>query len=101
MAEQELCDDAALFDDLLDDSPAQPITGRRKKNKKKRRVKSIAMPDYIRDCPEMKKYWAQRYRIFSKFDSGVMLDKGNGYELLNHGDTITVNVQHLASARAL
>ena len=30
----------------------------------------------VTDNKELKKYWAQRYRLFSKFDKGIKLDYG-------------------------
>ena len=35
------------------------------------------MPEDFVDKPQMKKFWAQRYRLFSKFDHGIMLDEGS------------------------
>lgn len=26
--------------------------------------------------PQLAKYWAQRYRLFSRFDEGIRLDRG-------------------------
>ena len=39
------------------------------------RAKPIEMPDYIAGDPELKKYWFQRYRLFTKFDQGIWMDK--------------------------
>ena len=33
------------------------------------------MPDYMENDPELKKYWFQRYRLFSKFDQGIWMDR--------------------------
>ncbi|XP_067943008.1 trimethylguanosine synthase-like isoform X2 [Watersipora subatra] len=71
--EQELKEDAASFADVLEVQEERNTY--KKKRRKRRKVRSIAMPDYIKRNPEMRKYWAQRYRIFSKFDSGIMLDE--------------------------
>lgn len=30
----------------------------------------------IHENKELKKYWAQRYRLFTKFDQGIKLDYG-------------------------
>ena len=73
--EQEVIDDAALFDDVIEAIAGEPAKKRRKR-KKQKKVRCLAMPDYIKNNDEMKKYWHQRYRIFSKFDCGVMLDQG-------------------------
>jgi trimethylguanosine synthase len=34
------------------------------------------LPDHMKKFPELERYWAQRYRLFSKFDDGVQLDRG-------------------------
>ena len=39
------------------------------------RAKPVEMPDYIAEDPELKKYWFQRYRLFTKFDQGIWMDK--------------------------
>ncbi|NXG58565.1 TGS1 synthase, partial [Hemiprocne comata] len=49
-----------------------------KKKEKKRRRKKIALgtiPAEIAADPELAKYWAQRYRLFSRFDEGIKLDR--------------------------
>lgn len=81
--EEELMEDASGFDNVLESissqqkAPAGSTNKRaRKRNKRK---KALTMPDYIRGSEEMRKYWAQRYRIFSRFDEGIMLDRGNSY----------------------
>ncbi|XP_067836144.1 trimethylguanosine synthase isoform X2 [Heptranchias perlo] len=48
-----------------------------RKNKKRRKKKKRVyhMPSDIIAVPELTKYWAQRYRLFSRFDEGVKLDQ--------------------------
>ncbi|NWI08592.1 TGS1 synthase, partial [Crypturellus soui] len=49
-----------------------------KQQKKRRRRKRIApgdIPAEIAADPELAKYWAQRYRLFSRFDEGIKLDR--------------------------
>ncbi|NWI65945.1 TGS1 synthase, partial [Todus mexicanus] len=49
-----------------------------KKEKKRRRRNKIAfgsIPAEIAADPELVKYWAQRYRLFSRFDEGIKLDR--------------------------
>ena len=33
------------------------------------------MPAYMEDDTELKKYWFQRYRLFTKFDRGIWMDR--------------------------
>ncbi|NXJ65902.1 TGS1 synthase, partial [Rostratula benghalensis] len=50
----------------------------KKKEKKRRRRSKIALgalPAEIAADPELAKYWAQRYRLFSRFDEGIKLDR--------------------------
>lgn len=53
----------------------------KKKPKKKKRRKKHPVPPEMAADPELAKYWAQRYRLFSRFDEGVRLDRG---ELSQH-----------------
>ncbi|XP_053321940.1 trimethylguanosine synthase [Spea bombifrons] len=46
-----------------------------KKKKKKNKMKTIPLPPEIAAVPHLAKYWAQRYRLFSRFDEGVKLDE--------------------------
>ncbi|NXE92273.1 TGS1 synthase, partial [Menura novaehollandiae] len=49
----------------------------KKEKKRRRRNKSAlrAIPAEIAADPELVKYWAQRYRLFSRFDEGIQLDR--------------------------
>ncbi|XP_069477162.1 trimethylguanosine synthase [Ambystoma mexicanum] len=46
-----------------------------KKKKAKRKRNPAPMPPEIADIPHLAKYWAQRYRLFSRFDEGIKLDQ--------------------------
>ncbi|XP_024428017.2 trimethylguanosine synthase isoform X2 [Desmodus rotundus] len=46
----------------------------KKKKKKKQTKKVIGLPPEIAAVPKLAKYWAQRYRLFSRFDDGIKLD---------------------------
>ncbi|XP_015209026.2 trimethylguanosine synthase [Lepisosteus oculatus] len=45
-----------------------------RKEKKRRKKKAHKVPPEIAAKPELAKYWAQRYRLFSRFDKGIKLD---------------------------
>ncbi|NXF83758.1 TGS1 synthase, partial [Sclerurus mexicanus] len=50
----------------------------KKKKKRRRRNNTITLrsiPAEIAADPELVKYWAQRYRLFSRFDEGIKLDR--------------------------
>lgn len=52
---------------------------KKKKKKKNKNKKVIGLPPEIAAVPELAKYWAQRYRLFSRFDDGIKLDRGKIY----------------------
>ena len=68
------------FDDILNDDVNKmddedmPEPTRSKKRKKRRKINP--MPAEIADDKELRKYWGQRYRLFSKFDDGIKMDRG-------------------------
>lgn len=47
-----------------------------KKRKKNKHTKKHQVPAEMATEPELAKYWAQRYRLFSRFDQGIKLDRG-------------------------
>jgi hypothetical protein len=50
-----------------------------KKNKKKSKqvfLDKKNIPEEFHNDSELLKYWLQRYRLFSKFDEGIVLDRG-------------------------
>uniref|UniRef100_A0A4X1SY52 Trimethylguanosine synthase n=2 Tax=Sus scrofa TaxID=9823 RepID=A0A4X1SY52_PIG len=47
----------------------------KKKKRKKNKNKGVCLPPEIAAVPELAKYWAQRYRLFSRFDDGIKLDR--------------------------
>lgn len=48
---------------------------------KKRKRKRPTIPEEIASDRTMVKYWAQRYKLFSKFDDGIKLDKESWYSV--------------------
>lgn len=44
-------------------------------NKNRKRRKKQQVPAEMAADPELAKYWAQRYRLFSRFDEGIRLDR--------------------------
>ena len=61
-------------EDLLCNEPNLPVQKKEKRKKKKR--KRVPVPQEIASNESMRKYWAQRYRLFSRFDEGIKLDQG-------------------------
>ncbi|KAK2844020.1 hypothetical protein Q5P01_010679 [Channa striata] len=68
-------------DFLLDDAPEgsnglSAKDGKKPKRKKKRKQgRKQEVPAEMAAEPELAKYWAQRYRLFSRFDEGIRLDR--------------------------
>ncbi|XP_058899391.1 trimethylguanosine synthase [Kogia breviceps] len=77
--------EAAVPDEGACHAQAAPDRGRleaeaedkkkKKKKKKSKTRKGIGLPPEITAVPELAKYWAQRYRLFSRFDDGIKLDR--------------------------
>ena len=65
-------DDIGMFDDGST-SVASVTSPRQKRNKKKKKQQS-SMPSHL--PAHMRKYWMQRYRLFSRFDQGIKMDTG-------------------------
>ncbi|KFV80548.1 Trimethylguanosine synthase, partial [Struthio camelus australis] len=53
------------------------ILHKKKQNKRRKRNRIVPgnIPAEIAADPELAKYWAQRYRLFSRFDEGIKLDR--------------------------
>lgn len=49
---------------------------RPKKKRKGNQGRKQQVPAEMAAEPELAKYWAQRYRLFSRFDEGIKLDRG-------------------------
>nr|XP_033507275.1 trimethylguanosine synthase isoform X2 [Epinephelus lanceolatus] len=61
---------------LMPDAPesnSELMVKNRKKPKSKKRKQQV--PAEMAAEPELAKYWAQRYRLFSRFDEGIRLDR--------------------------
>lgn len=53
---------------------AEAEINNKKKKKMKKKKSTIPLPPEIAELPHLAKYWAQRYRLFSRFDEGIKLD---------------------------
>ncbi|XP_029310133.1 trimethylguanosine synthase [Cottoperca gobio] len=49
--------------------------GKKPKAKKSKRWRKQQVPAEMAAEPQLAKYWAQRYRLFSRFDEGIRLDR--------------------------
>ncbi|XP_041359333.1 trimethylguanosine synthase-like isoform X2 [Gigantopelta aegis] len=68
-------------EDLLPKEPSAPVQRKEKRKKKKRRLKRVPVPLEISSDETMRKYWAQRYRLFSRFDEGIELDRESWFSV--------------------
>ncbi|XP_052073748.1 trimethylguanosine synthase-like isoform X2 [Mytilus californianus] len=64
-----------VLSDTLEESADIDNIQQKKGKKKRRRRKQMPVPEEIENDKELKKYWAQRYRLFSKFDDGIKMDR--------------------------
>lgn len=64
-------------DCITQDSPQVETEAeiKKKKKSKNKKRKVNGLPPEIAAVPELAKYWAQRYRLFSRFDDGIKLDR--------------------------
>ena len=80
--EQDLADKDARSDDIQmfscqeDKSEIQQTLYKKGRKPKLERIPPAPVPDDMKSIPELQKYWAQRYRLFSLFDEGIKMDHG-------------------------
>ncbi|KAM6989168.1 trimethylguanosine synthase [Tautogolabrus adspersus] len=70
---------------------------RKKPTKKKRqRRRKQQVPAEMAAEPELAKYWAQRYRLFSRFDEGIKLDREGWFSVTPEriAEHIALRVEH-------
>ena len=53
----------------------------RQKKKPIRRLPPKQLPPELSAWPELEKYWKQRFRLFSKFDEGIQLDRESWFSV--------------------
>ncbi|CAF4647508.1 unnamed protein product, partial [Rotaria magnacalcarata] len=62
---------------IIDDPTNQNKKSKGKKSKSKQIIlEKKNIPEEFHNDSELLKYWLQRYRLFSKFDEGIVLDRG-------------------------
>lgn len=72
-------DDEDEFKDCVEDDPR---TKHKNSNKRRRpRLPPKPLPEEFANSPHIKKYWHQRYRLFSKYDEGIKLDEEGWYSV--------------------
>eukprot|EP00092_Neocalanus_flemingeri_P021800 GFUD01023649.1.p1 GENE.GFUD01023649.1~~GFUD01023649.1.p1 ORF type:complete len:260 (+),score=69.24 GFUD01023649.1:39-818(+) len=53
----------------------------KKRDKRVHHLTNIQIPPELSSLPHISKYWAQRYRLFSKYDEGIQLDEESWYSV--------------------
>lgn len=80
----------ALVPEEKGDAREGEVAGKKqsKMNKKKKKkftsrsqVPPVPMPEDVANDPVLTKYWAQRYRLFARFDEGIQLDKESWFSV--------------------
>ncbi|XP_026231051.1 trimethylguanosine synthase [Anabas testudineus] len=86
-----------LLCDTPEDSSELNVKDGKKTGKKKRKQKrKQQLPAEMAAEPELAKYWAQRYRLFSRFDDGIRLDREGWFSVTPEriAEHIALRVEH-------
>ena len=67
--------------DKFYDVQASPKVTKSKSSSKLERHPPEPVPEELASVPHISKYWAQRYRLFSRYDDGVCLDPESWYSV--------------------
>ena len=81
---EELEDGDVIDNDRFFEVKSSPAPRKRKTPSKRlarARHPTLPVPAELASQPHIAKYWAQRYRLFSKFDAGVKLDPESWYSV--------------------
>lgn len=62
-----------------------------KKKRRKQVQRHISLPKEIMSDKTLMKYWFKRYKLFSKFDEGIRLDRGMSIEHLLFNKYLSIN----------
>ncbi|KAM6920113.1 trimethylguanosine synthase [Lycodopsis pacificus] len=70
--------------------------GKKPKKKKGKRGRRQPVPAEMAAEPELAKYWAQRYRLFSRYDEGIRLDREGWFSVTPEriAEHIALRVEH-------
>ncbi|XP_052257081.1 trimethylguanosine synthase-like isoform X2 [Dreissena polymorpha] len=60
---------------VSEDNLNKHLKAKRKGKRRRKGQASVPMTEEIANDSELRKYWAQRYRLFSKFDEGIRMDR--------------------------
>ncbi|XP_035770396.1 trimethylguanosine synthase [Neolamprologus brichardi] len=76
--------------------PDEPEAHNTKTPKKKKKKKKQQVPAEMAAEPQLAKYWAQRYRLFSRFDEGIRLDREGWFSVTPEriAEHIALRVEH-------
>lgn len=71
-------------------------TEEKRRQKRKKQKRKQQMPAEMAAEPELAKYWAQRYRLFSQFDRGIKLDREGWFSVTPEriAEHIAQRIQH-------
>ncbi|KAM7401447.1 hypothetical protein PAMA_005584 [Pampus argenteus] len=84
-----------MHDFLLPDAP-EGNSDEKKPKKKGKRGRKQQIPAEMAAEPDLAKYWAQRYRLFSRFDEGIRLDREGWFSVTPEriAEHIALRVDH-------
>ncbi|RVE61031.1 hypothetical protein OJAV_G00166750 [Oryzias javanicus] len=83
-------------DFLQSDAPKDPKEKGKKPKRRSKRRKRQQIPAEVEADSELAKYWAQRYRLFSRFDEGIRLDREGWFSVTPEkiAEHIALRVKH-------
>merc|ERR1740129_2322434 len=76
---EDSCAKGEEFKDCVEEDPKLHLQKGDKRRKPRHPPEPV--PEELANLPHIKKYWAQRYRLFSKFDEGIKLDEEGWYSV--------------------
>lgn len=76
---KEKCDDKVEMEEDPKIYQDNVTVSKSQKKKKRKPNKRNNLPPEVDGDSTLMKYWVKRYRLFSKFDQGIKLDRGENY----------------------
>lgn len=69
MTDSDVEENVEKCEEVVESEISKPI-------RKKRRKRKLNYPPEIKENPKLRKYFAKRFTLFSKFEEGIKLDEG-------------------------
>ncbi|XP_034946685.1 uncharacterized protein Tgs1 [Chelonus insularis] len=76
---EDNCDESEILNNKTVDDDS--VKKSQKKRRRKQNKRNISLPIEIDNDRDLMKYWVRRYRLFSKFDQGIKLDRESWFSV--------------------